>query len=342
MPATIVGTAMIAAHAASFFVTSLSAERDHAEVDLDRGRQHFADALDRRVDPVQVVVDVAEVLVHAGADLRHAPAVQPAGRLHQRVDRVLQHHELLLQRVERLDVRARRVALEDLLLDRLELGLERVDHREVAVDDVVHHRVEHVARAVASAARARARCARARRRSRRASGAGPTARSWGRRRCRPRRCRGRRCRRRPSRARSCAARRTASRRTPRSWAAGGRGARRRRRARAGRTPPPSRRAPRCDGSNSATQTKQSGRLTYSLMSSLGMSASLRAVLVGDAADEHGGWGMPYGGWPHHSGAVGARPSAARPGVGAAVRRRLERGSRGDGAGPRSDRLLYCK
>ena len=91
-----------------------------------------------------------------------------------------------------------------------------------------------------------------------------------------------------ARARRCAARRTASRRTPRSSAAGGRGARPRRRARAGRTPPPSRRAPRVDGSNSATQTKQSGWLTYSLMSSIGISASLRAVLVGDAADEHVG------------------------------------------------------
>ena len=95
------------------------------------------------------------------------------------------------------------------------------------------------------------------------------------------------CRRAPSRARSCAGRRTANRRTPRSSAAGGRGARPRPRARAGRTPRAISSSSSIDGSNSATQTKQSGRLTYSLMSSIGMSASLRPVLVGDAADQHG-------------------------------------------------------
>ena len=37
---------------------------------------------------------------------------------------------------------------EELLLDALELHLERVEHREIAVDHRVHQRVEHVARAV--------------------------------------------------------------------------------------------------------------------------------------------------------------------------------------------------
>jgi hypothetical protein len=54
-----------------------------------------------------------------------------------------------LQRVEPLDVRPRRAAVEDRLLDRLQFGLERIEHREVAVDHGVHQRVQHEARALA-------------------------------------------------------------------------------------------------------------------------------------------------------------------------------------------------
>ncbi len=162
-------------------------QRNHAEIDLDGGGEHVADALDRRVDAVQVIVDVAEVLLHPRAHLRDPAAIELAGGFHQRVDRMLQHHQLLLQRVKRLDVRPRRVAHEDLLLDLLQLRLHAVQDREIAVDDGVHQRVEHEARSVAAAARARARSARGRRRSPSASDGARRGCSWGRRRCRPRR-----------------------------------------------------------------------------------------------------------------------------------------------------------
>ena len=45
--------------------------------------------------------------------------------------------------------RAREPAGEDLLLEVLELGLERLEHREVAVDDGVHQRVQHEPRSMA-------------------------------------------------------------------------------------------------------------------------------------------------------------------------------------------------
>ena len=44
---------------------------------------------------------------------------------------------------------------EDLLLERLELLLERVDDRQVLVDDEVHQRVEHEARPLAEELRCR-------------------------------------------------------------------------------------------------------------------------------------------------------------------------------------------
>src|SRR5260221_28033 len=62
----------------------------------------------------------------------------------------LEPGKLLLHIVEASDVRARRRrGGEELLLRRLKLGLDRVEHREVAVDHRVHQRVEDIARAVA-------------------------------------------------------------------------------------------------------------------------------------------------------------------------------------------------
>ena len=61
---------------------------------------------------------------------------------------MLDDADLALQGVEPLDVGAAEVRLEDLVLDRLEVGLERVDDREVAVDDGIQQRVEDEGRAV--------------------------------------------------------------------------------------------------------------------------------------------------------------------------------------------------
>ena len=111
------------------------------------------------------------------ADRRHAAAVQLAGHLEQRRDRVAQHGGAALQRVQALDVPARRAALEDLRLDVVELGLDGVEQREVAVDHRVHQRIEHEAGAMAQQLAARARSARARPGSAAGCGCAPTARS---------------------------------------------------------------------------------------------------------------------------------------------------------------------
>src|SRR5262249_53212420 len=51
-------------------------------------------------------------------------------------------------RIQRFDVRTRRVPHEDILLDLFQLGLEAVDHREIAIDHRVDQRIEHETRAV--------------------------------------------------------------------------------------------------------------------------------------------------------------------------------------------------
>ena len=60
MPASAVGTAKIAAHAEIFFVHFGFADRDQPEIHLQRGADHVANAVDRLIDPIQVVVDVAK------------------------------------------------------------------------------------------------------------------------------------------------------------------------------------------------------------------------------------------------------------------------------------------
>jgi len=61
----------------------------------------------------------------------------------ERFNDVFQRHELALDAVELLELVARRSAAEQLLLGRLEPRLELVEHREVAVDDVVDQRIQH-------------------------------------------------------------------------------------------------------------------------------------------------------------------------------------------------------
>jgi hypothetical protein len=62
---------------------------------------------------------------------------------------VIEHQQLALQRVERLDLRPRGVASENPLLERLDLGIDAVEHRKIAIDDGVHQRVKDVGRPVA-------------------------------------------------------------------------------------------------------------------------------------------------------------------------------------------------
>ena len=92
---------------------------------------------------------IAKVLLRPGADLRHASPVQLAGAFEQRGHGIFEHHGALLQCVELLDADARRALGENLPLDGFKLHLDRVDHREIAVDYGVHQRIQHEACAVA-------------------------------------------------------------------------------------------------------------------------------------------------------------------------------------------------
>src|SRR5438445_9418929 len=82
---------------------------------------------------------------------RYMLAMRPQTKsfFHRRRRHVLERGELLLHVIEPLDVQARRRSAEQLVFDVLELQLDRVEHREVAVHHRVHQRVEHVPGAVA-------------------------------------------------------------------------------------------------------------------------------------------------------------------------------------------------
>ena len=89
-------------------------------------------------------MDVAEIILGVGGDRRHPSAMQAPDRVEQRDDGVAQHQRIAFQVVQVLDVVAlRALAAEDAVLDRLEVGFELVDDREIAVDDGVHQRVQH-------------------------------------------------------------------------------------------------------------------------------------------------------------------------------------------------------
>ena len=95
-----------------------------------------------------MIVDIAEIFAEPGADLRHAATEELARVLQQRPGDVLEGSQLLLHVIQRFDVGARILCGEQLVLDALELGLHRVEHREIAIDHRVHQRIEHIAGAV--------------------------------------------------------------------------------------------------------------------------------------------------------------------------------------------------
>ena len=124
--------------------------------------------------------------------------MQLAGHLEQRLRRVVERHQLALQRIERLDLRARRLAGENALFDLFDL----LGQRDRAPGNSDRRRCPSARRARrrarAAAAPAPARSGGARRRTPAARRGGPTRCTAGRRRSRPRRSAGRR---RPARSR---------------------------------------------------------------------------------------------------------------------------------------------
>ena len=91
---------------------------------------------------------------------RHVEPHQAVADVEQGGHRPAQHQELAAHFVDPPDVLAARGLLEHLALEGVDLGLERVDDREVVVDHEIHQRIEHEARADAEH-RGRALAARA-------------------------------------------------------------------------------------------------------------------------------------------------------------------------------------
>jgi hypothetical protein len=60
--------------------------------------------------------------------------VQLADDLEQRLGGVMQRHQFALRRIERLNLRARRLTGKNALLGLLDLCGQRVQHREIAID----------------------------------------------------------------------------------------------------------------------------------------------------------------------------------------------------------------
>ena len=112
------------------------------EVGLQRAREQVAEALDPAGDAQQVVVDVAEVRAQLRVDEVVLAAREPVDRGAERHDRAVEVEHLALHRVDPLG-RVRAVGREHVVLDLLDVGLDRLHHRLVVVDDPVDDRVQH-------------------------------------------------------------------------------------------------------------------------------------------------------------------------------------------------------
>ena len=95
-------------------------------------------------DPVHVVGDVPEQGLHLGVDRQRFGALQAPANLDQRHRRVAQAEEVAAEVVEALHLRLGDRSLEHPVLGGVHLGADRVQHREVGVDDGVQHGVEDV------------------------------------------------------------------------------------------------------------------------------------------------------------------------------------------------------
>ena len=89
-----------------------------------------------------MVVDVAEIDARVVGDQRDVGADEPVADVDQRGDRPLHLEQVPLELVDALGRLPREGLPEDVVLERGQLVLERVDQRKVLVDDEVHQRVE--------------------------------------------------------------------------------------------------------------------------------------------------------------------------------------------------------
>src|SRR5229473_8710183 len=98
MPATMVGTPMMAAQPASFFMASFWATA--GEVGLEGAREELAQRVHVVVDPNGVVVDVAEVRPSVLGDERLVEAHEPVAHVHERGDGALDREHVALEVVD--------------------------------------------------------------------------------------------------------------------------------------------------------------------------------------------------------------------------------------------------
>ncbi len=128
-------------------------DRDQRKVRFERRRQELSKRVDHLVDAQDVVVNVAEIQARVIRDDREVETHQPVTDVDQRRHRALQCEQVALQAI---DVRGRvacEALPEDLLLQLVEPLFEPFDDREVLIDDEVHQRVQHEARAFAEEVR---------------------------------------------------------------------------------------------------------------------------------------------------------------------------------------------
>ena len=117
--------------------------RDRREVDVHRAGEQVAVGVDHVADPDQVVVDVPEVALvvvgHAGERLD--PDDDRGEEVALRRDHLAHRHERALHREDLLQLRIAGVA-EDLVLERVDPVVDRLEPREEAVDETVDDGVQ--------------------------------------------------------------------------------------------------------------------------------------------------------------------------------------------------------
>jgi hypothetical protein len=143
MPAT-VGTARMAAQAASRRVMSFCWAWPTHQARLEGEGEHFAHGVDVLLHPVYVIGDVTEKRPHLGGDRQHLGVLQPTADVDEWHNGVAQVKQVPAKRVEALDVAPDKLPRQHAVLDLLRLGPHRLQDRPVVVDDEIQGGVEDV------------------------------------------------------------------------------------------------------------------------------------------------------------------------------------------------------
>ena len=158
MPAIAVGTARMAAQEASFLATAVSWLWP-----TNRLASKAKARTSRRLSIFSCTVRMWSVTPRnmrniGGRICGRSGAGQPPADLDQRPGGVAQAQEVAAQHIEPLDVRGRHRPDKHPVLDGLDLGLDRLQHRHVIVDDEVEDGVEDEILALGERRRADSQC----------------------------------------------------------------------------------------------------------------------------------------------------------------------------------------